>query len=190
MYHVKDDKRSRISAEMIYTGLMACLKKKPLAELTVKEIVESAGVGRATFYRNFDSPIDVLHMKCDTCFEEVLRGFLREYEEGLRGRNDMLVYFFQYWMDHSELLEALSDANRTDIISDCHLKHSGLITAAFFPQMDLESEEYVYFISVRTGILTSILTAWIKTGKHKTPEELIALMTGYLEEAAKSDILL
>ena len=190
MYHVKDDKRAQISAEMIYTGLMKCLKKKPLSELTVIEIVKSARVGRATFYRNFDSPIDVLHMKCDACFQEVLSGFLHEYEKGLQGRNDLLVYFFRYWMDHSDLLDALTNAKRTDIIYDCHLRHSNMITAVFFPQMDMQSEEYIYFISVRTGILTSILMAWGKTGRKKTPEELIPLMTGYLEETMKSDILL
>ena len=190
MYHVKDDKRARISAEMIYAGLMACLKEKPLSELTVREIAERAGVGRATFYRNFDSPIDVLHLKCDACFEEVLSGFLREYEAGLSGRNDLLVYFFRYWMDHSELLEALANANRTDIVYDCHLRHSDQITAAFFPQVDTTSEDYVYFISVRTGIMTSILLAWIKTGRNKSPEELVELMTGYLEEAMRGDVLL
>ena len=190
MYHVKDDKRARISAEMIYAGLMACLREKPLSELTVRVVAERAGVGRATFYRNFDSLIDVLHMRCDACFEEVLTGFLKEYEAGLQGRNDMLVYFFSYWMDHSELLEALYDANRTDIVYDCHLRHSDLITAAFFPQVDMASEEYVYFLSVRTGIMTSILTAWVKTGRHKSPEELVTLMTGYLEEAVRGDVLL
>ena len=190
MYHVKDDKRAYVSAEMIYTGLMKCLKNRKLEEITVKEIVDQAGVGRATFYRSFDSPIDVLHMKCDECFKEVLTGFLQEYEAGLQGRNDMLIYFFRYWMEHSDLLQALYDANRTDIISDCHLRNSNLITPVFYPQMNMESEEYVYFISVRTGILTSVLTAWVRTGRHRTPEELIALMTGYLEDAMKNDILL
>ena len=42
----------------------------------------------------------------------------------------------------------------------------------------------------QAGILTSLLTAWVRTGGHKTPEQLIALMTGYLEEAMRGDILL
>ena len=189
MYHVKEDKRSRVSAEMIYTGLMDCLKEKPLNELTVREIADRAGVGRATFYRNFDSPVDVLHRQCDRCFEEVLTGFLSEYRQGLQGHNDFLVYFFRYWMDRSALLEALAAANRTDIISECHLRHSDLITSEFAPEMDVRSEDYVYFISVRTGIMTSVLTAWVRTGRKKTPEELVSLMTGYLEDAVKGRIL-
>ena len=42
------------------------------------------------------------------------------------------------------LVQALLNANHTDIISDCHLRNSGLITPFFYPQTDMESEEYVY----------------------------------------------
>ena len=190
MYHVKDDKRSLLSAELIYNGLMECLKTKPLDQVTITEIVEAAGVSRATFYRCFDSPVDVLHMKCDACFEKVINGLLREYEKGPQGRDDLMVYFFRFWMDHSDLLDALIDAKRLDIIYECQRRHFDKLADTFFPQMDTESEEYVYFIALRTGILTSMLMAWGKTGRKKKPEELIPLITGYMEDVLQRDVFL
>ena len=190
MYHVSNDKRARISAEMIYSGLIGCLKEKRIDELTVTEIAKRSGVGRATFYRNFDTPEDVLHMKCDACFEEVLKGFLDTYNPDEHERGSLLIYFFGYWMDHSELLEALAAINRLDMISECHFKHSQLITKVFKPDADMASDDYIYFMAGRTGMMTGTLSAWIRTGKKKTPEELAAFLMDTIDDAAKMDVMI
>ena len=190
MYHVSDDKRAKISAEMIYSGLIECLKEKSIDELTVTEIAQRAGVGRATFYRNFDSPIDVLHMKCNACFEEVIGGYIDSYEKGGNTRGSLLLYYFEYWIRHSELLEALSVVNRMDIFSECHFKHSGKITSLLRPGTNITSEEYIYFMSLRTGITIGILSAWIKTGKQKSADELVALLVKMLDESMADEVLL
>ena len=190
MYHVIKDKRSLVSSEMIYLGLMECLKTKPLSELTITEISDRAGVGRTTFYRNFDSPIDVLHMKCDACFEEVTDGLLREYGRGVQSSDGLMVYFFRYWMDRSDLLSALIDANRLDIIYGCQRRHFDRIAATFFPQLDTGSDEYVYFTSLRSGILTGIMMAWGQTDRKKSPEEVVSLINKYLEDVLKSNVRL
>ena len=190
MYHVGNDKRALLSAELIYNGLIEGLKEKSFDELSVTEIAQRAGVGRATFYRNFDSPIDVLHMKCDACFEEVIQGYVDSFKRGENDRSSLLVYYFEYWIRHSELLEALSAVNRMDIFSECHFKHSGKITALLRPGTDITSEEYIYFMSVRTGLTIGILSAWIKTGKKKSADELVALLVKMLDESMADKVLL
>lgn len=190
MYHVKDDKRALVSAQMIYEGLMECLRTKKIEEITVKELVNASGVGRATFYRNFDSPIDVLHMKCDKCFEEVLSGYLAQYNKEQSGRSSLLDYFFSYWMERSDLLEALAAANRMDIITQCHFNHSDIITSFFKPDMDMDSEDYIYFMSLRTGIATAMLSAWVRTGKTKTAQELSELLIRLGHSSFGGDIII
>lgn len=190
MYHIRDDKRSKISAEMIYRGLIECLKEKSMDKLTVTEIAKKAGVGRATFYRNFDTPEDVLHMKCDACFEEVLKGYLEIYNTEKHARNSMLVYFFSYWMERSELLEALASINRLDMIGECHFRHSRIITEVFKPDTDMTSDDYIYFMAGRTGMMTGTLSAWIRTGKKKTPEELVSFLIDTIDDAARMDVMI
>ena len=68
MYRIKDDKRVRTSARLIYTGLMRCLGSQRLSSLTVTDVLRSSGVGRATFYRIFDSLTDVLAYGCEQAF--------------------------------------------------------------------------------------------------------------------------
>jgi AcrR family transcriptional regulator len=54
MYHIKNDKRIYISLDLIRNGFYALLSEKDFGSITVSEIAERAGVGRATFYRLFD----------------------------------------------------------------------------------------------------------------------------------------
>lgn len=41
-------------------ALLKLLHKKPLQEISISELCAQAGVGRASFYRNFDSKEDIL----------------------------------------------------------------------------------------------------------------------------------
>lgn len=147
-------------------------------------------MGRATFYRNFDTPTNVLHMKCDSCFEEVLTGFPDIYDPDEHERSSFLTYFFSYRMEHSELLEAIDAINRFDIISECHFRRSQIITAFFRPDKDMNSKDYIYFMAMRTGIMTGILSARIKTGKKKNAEELTELLINLYYDISGADMLI
>ena len=72
MYHISKDKRALQSSELIYNGLLECIKKKPFDQISVSDLQKASGVARSTFYRAFDNISDVLYWKCDTCFYEVI----------------------------------------------------------------------------------------------------------------------
>lgn len=190
MYHVKDDKRAQTSAELIYQGLIQCLKWKPFDYISIADVLRISGVGRATFYRNFDNLIDVLQMKCDQCFREVLEQYLTAHKSGQLDSRSFLVHFFRYWMEKRELLEVLTTMNRQDIIYSSHYRYSTLITARFLPDVDTSSDEYVYFMTVRTSITVGVLTAWVKTGRGKTPEQLVDMLIELGEQSVSGEIIL
>ena len=64
MYHIKNDKRARASTELICAGLLACMKEKPFARITITDVQRASTVSRSTFYRNFDCLEDVLALLC------------------------------------------------------------------------------------------------------------------------------
>lgn len=175
MYHISKDKRSAASAELIYKGLLDCIKKKPFEQITISDLQKASGVARSTFYRSFDNLSDVLYWKCDSCFEEVLGNyapsdFLDEF--------DLALHYFRYWMSHSDILELLIQINRQDIIYACHMKNAELIHARYedLPSVKLSNAEKKYFMSIRTGFTISILTAWLKGGCEETPDEIMEIL--------------
>ena len=69
MYHIKNDKRAQASSELICAGLLACMKEKPFARITITDVQHASTVSRSTFYRNFDCLEDVLALLCDRGFQ-------------------------------------------------------------------------------------------------------------------------
>ena len=49
-----------MTKRMLYASLLELLKEKPIGSITVKEIVDGAGINRGTFYLHYDSPLSLL----------------------------------------------------------------------------------------------------------------------------------
>lgn len=173
MYHISKDKRAVQSSELIYNGLLECIKKKPFDQITISDLQKASGIARSTFYRAFDNISDVLYWKCDTCFYEVLGNCSPEL---FQGEIDLIQHYFQYWMTHSDILELLIQINRIDIIYACHMKNAEILQQKFGELPGISIEHGNYFIGIRTGFTISILTVWLKGGRKETPEELVGII--------------
>ena len=185
MYHISKDKRAIQSSELIYNGLLECIKKKPFDQITVSDLQKASGVARTTFYRAFDNISDVLYWKCDTCFYEVLGNY---HPKLFECEIDLARHYFQYWMNHSDILELLIQINRQDIIYACHVKNAEILQERFGSIPGLRIEHGNYFIAIRTGFTISVLTAWLRGGRKETPEELIEIIEEQLSILADNVI--
>ena len=75
MYHIKEDPRQKKSADLITEGMLSLLCDSalpPQKTPTIADICRQAGVSRATFYRLFDSPDDILSYYFDTIFDNIM----------------------------------------------------------------------------------------------------------------------
>ena len=183
MYHISKDKRAIQSSELIYKGLLECIKKKPFDQITVSDLQKVSGVARTTFYRAFDNISDVLYWKCDTCFYEVLGSY---HPKLFRGELDLARHYFQYWANHSDILELLIQINRQDIIYACHMKNADILQQRFGNLPRINMKHGNYFIAIRTGFTISILTVWLKGGKKESADELVQIIEEQLAILAGS----
>ena len=183
MYHISNDKRAIQSSELIYNGLLECIKKKSFDQITISDLQKASGIARSTFYRAFDNISDVLYWKCDTCFYEVLGNY---HPKLFQDELDLAQHYFQYWMNHSDILELLIQINRQDIIYACHMKNAEILQERFGAIPGIHMEHGNYFIAVRTGFTISILTTWLKGGRKENASELVQIIEEQLSILAKS----
>lgn len=173
MYHISRDKRAEQSAELIYRGLLECIKRKPFDLVTISDLQRESGVARTTFYRAFDNLSDVLYWKCDLCFAEVLGGFeARDFQDESR----LFLQYFGYWMEHSDILELLIKIKRQDIIYACHMNNANNLKKSYGTLPGLSKAESEYFMALRTGVTVSILKAWLDSGRRETAKELVDII--------------
>lgn len=81
MYHIKEDKRSLRSAQLIYQGLLDCLEEKEFQQISISDIQRKSFVSRSTFYRLFDTLNDVLDYQIHLVFLETISKELTSSKE-------------------------------------------------------------------------------------------------------------
>lgn len=143
------NKKAQDSQRRIYKGLRQILKRKDLKDITVVDIQKECDISRATFYRNFNNIIDVL--------EVIFNWYYDEYEELRKKENDQLLFFFNYWVLHKDLL-TITVENKLDILKKCIIKYS--------------ANKDTIFIEAKHALIAAIIMYWSKDNKDITPLEL------------------
>ncbi|MFV0519228.1 MAG: TetR/AcrR family transcriptional regulator [Lachnospirales bacterium] len=175
MYHIKTDKRSIKSSELIYQGLSKCMDEKEFNKITITDIQKASTVGRATFYRNFDNITDVLYWQCDIHYKEVMTNYIVTNVKTI-DHYHFLKYFFDYWFLNSRILEQIISIGHYDIIFSCHFKSSFILSEKINVNETIPSEFYEYYISSLIGAFVGLLVTWISKGKTLNAEDFINML--------------
>ena len=191
MYHVNKDPRSIKSANMLYDGLAKLIQSKPLHLITVTDLINASNVGRTTFYRQFDQVEDILWLRSDQVFEDMIQyliAYIQEY--GNEPRVMLLKPVLRYFNAHSEIIELLIKVNRLDIaMASLHRAVEPYRTRAL-TYLGVDEAYVGYNITIRVGIVTNILVQWIGTGKQEPPDELADRLSTMIKYMVTLDQLL
>ena len=60
---MKDDQRIALTKRLLREGLLRLLSKTDLNKISVTQLCIESGINRATFYRHYEEPRDILSMK-------------------------------------------------------------------------------------------------------------------------------
>ena len=116
----EQDNRVRVTKILIRHAFLQLLKEKPLQSITVRELCQSAGINRGTFYTHYRDIYDLMHQ----IEEEMTQEFHAKMMPLLSGSNnvdlvDMITEIFSLIQNNAELLQQprLSPAQRQDCLA-------------------------------------------------------------------------
>jgi len=177
LYHIKNDKRTAVTTNLIQDALSTLILEGQWGCFTLTKLAERAQVGRATFYRSFDAIEDVLQLQVDQAMVDLFT-FIMEKIKRLPSffETDIYNLFFQYWNRHDRLLTLL-------LISDQQAMFKNQLMRLYrenltFVQRILQIQEshWAYFVILRCSVLSDGLFEWIKNGKKESPEEISRIL--------------
>ncbi len=179
MYHIKNDKRSRASAEEITKGLYRCLKNEPLSSVTVSDLHRETGISRATIYRLFDTPEDVLIYQIDCMMEWIF-----QYREAHKDEAPAKVFegVMVRGLENHELMGALVKNGRFDLLHEYTGRSFRIFDgyfSSFITEMDPVEADYV--LSNLAMNMVSNLITWVRRGRVETAEQMVQYTKRYLQ---------
>jgi AcrR family transcriptional regulator len=190
MFHIKDDQRSRKSASQIYTAMLGLIGGRGLGKASISDICKAAGVSRATFYRSFDTTIDVLRWKCSLFFTDMMKSYLQTLQVRPETEDSLLLFVLRFCFSDIRIIEILLAQGRPDIIYDCFQECIRLMLENYRSRgMNFDGIRNDYFVSIRTGYLIGILVTWIRNGKRESAEEVCSIVKAQHELVAKSGMI-
>lgn len=147
-----------IVRESIETALIELLNKKPIEKITITEIVNKAGVGRISFYRNYYYKEDVLFSAMDRIAAE----WKTNAENSQTDLIDQILKLFEL---EKPLLSVIYKNDLSRLMYKLIQKYCGLE----------DSSESLYIKSSVAGAIFGLCDEWVRRGMKETPEEIKAM---------------
>lgn len=170
MYRIKKNKRVLESAELIVQGVNRCVRETLFERINVCDIASAAGVSRATFYRIFDTPSDVLAYMCDKLAENTVNFYKNKR---FASSHEMFgTCTLEYWCSQTDVIETIFRSGRSNILQKSFEKFSSEIIS---PVSGLSEKEFDFLRTTIIGVICSILVVWTRHGRKESPEELMEI---------------
>ena len=159
----RGNKTTEFLKECLSDALIQLMREKDFEKISVKEIADTAGVGRATWFRNYTSKNEALTFK----FVQVWNRWADEHAIAVRDRFDLAnaKNFFQFNYEIKHILEIVYTSNMQSAIYDAFYQ-------VMMPQYGANAKE-CYQARFYSYGLFGLLDEWIKRGFKESVEEMV-----------------
>ena len=160
----------------ITDAVMQSMAEKNYMDITVTDIVNKAGVARASFYRNFNSINDVIDTIVDEISDELIEDiFPTLYGSDERNWREFLFNHFYRLTRKQRQIGKIHPQNMNVLFSrmdsKMQQKESNLPT---------ETMRDKYIVIGKIGLINSITKKWMDNGSKETPEEMIDFIMSFI----------
>lgn len=184
----KEDRRVRKTKDALRSGLLQLMKKKPINEITVKELTELVDINRATFYNHYRDIYDLLASIEKEMYEEIQRTLNRYtlnkeiYQQRISfsaGQTPLPLFLeiFHFLVENLEMcLFLLNDKGDSEFIEKVlnYGKHKYIEEwQKIYHVQNLELLEATYAF-IASGFM-GLIRYWLANGMKQSPQEMASI---------------
>jgi len=162
LHYAKKNTSTELLMGYVAQGLLVLMRKKPFADISIKEIAEKAGVNRSTYYRHFNSKEDVLRFY----FGKILHEYEAVLDKALSYKNHLQKLLSHYLKYKKELLSIYKNDLAHIILDVLNGYFLGISE-----NKDISFEEK-YRIYWHTGGIYNTFLLWFSSGMKESPERM------------------
>lgn len=156
-----NEARNAYVKEHITAAILELLRDKPIGEISISELCELAGTGRASFYRNFESKEDIIKAYVRQLFQEWTS---QSDEKENRPLSEWLGLMFAHFEKHRDFYGLLNERGLIYLLKDVITELCGLKPG--LPKLDAYAKAYAAYT------LYGWVEVWFQRGMVDTAEEI------------------
>ncbi|MBR0165020.1 MAG: TetR/AcrR family transcriptional regulator [Lachnospiraceae bacterium] len=161
---MNNEEKNTYVKKQITDALLTLLKEKPLENISVTEITKKAGVGRVSFYRNYESKEDILRAESD----RLIIAWGRFFEQSPDASPQTLFpSLFDFCLKNRRFYRILYKAGQSNVLLDTILRTVSLSEHA--------TPAEIYMKQFWAYGIFGWLNAWIGRGMKESGAELLSL---------------
>lgn len=162
------DKRKEANLKVkkrITDALLALMEQKDINEISITELINTAGVARVSFYRNYSSKENVLIVLINYILNEIRGG--REYDEIDYRTIEHVEKSFNFFYKYRNYILGLYRSNYATVL----LEELNRFHEAIAGEMPMNSiDKYAMYMYM--GAMFDSAVAWLKDGAKQPAREV------------------
>ncbi len=160
-----NESRNAYVVEHLTSSMLALLEEKPITEISISELCGMAGVGRTSFYRNYEEKEDIIK----TYIEQLSQDWVGKCKEAPDlPVKEIVRSVFSHFEANRDFYSLLNKRGLVYLLKDVILDLCGF---------NSEQEMAAAYSSAYVGFfLYGWIEVWFRRGMKDTTEELIAFL--------------
>ena len=162
---MSNEGRNAYVVEQLTGALLELLQEKPLADISVSQLCDKAGVGRTSFYRNYQEKEDILRARIYHLF----KGWTGLLGEGAP-LDQLILAMFTHFEEHRDFYALLNERGLIGLLKDVILELCG-----FRPDQEARA---AYASAFAAYSLYGWVEVWFLRGMKESAREMAELFAG------------
>lgn len=191
------DRRQQKTRTAIFNAFSSLLAKKSYNRITVQEIIDTANIGRSTFYAHFETKDQLLKEMCTDLFEHVFSDTLvsestHDFSLAIGNSNTLITHILYHLRDNQKnIIGILSCESRELFLQFFREYLYELITTKILQDSEEINHQVPqdFLINHISCSFIGMIQWWIKEDLKHTPEELTQFFTTIISPIANTKII-
>lgn len=161
---MSNEERNAYVIKHLTDAFLSLLAKKPIEDISISELVDTAGVGRASFYRNYERKEDILKAHLDILFREWTDEWNKNSEMPLSEQVRIMISHFE---KHRSFYQLLNERGLVYLLKDVIIGICG-------PKPEYEKTQ-AYATAFVAYTLYGWIDVWFQRGMVESADEIAEL---------------
>lgn len=159
-----NEARNTYVIEHITDALLKLLQDKPIGDISISELCKLAGIGRASFYRNFKVKEDILRRYINKIFKEWTD---ESDKKENRPPSELLALMFAHCEKHKNFYSLLNERDLIYLLKE--------VIIGLYGAKPEHCKEEAYARAYFAYALYGWIEVWLQRGMQESTEEIVEM---------------